>query len=79
MNTDKVLALAEEAGFHEEGGHIIAGYNRVVITGRLNEFAALIQREMEAENSELREKLKYYESITTGAEHRAIDRARSAK
>ena len=46
MGTDKVLALAKQAGFHEEGENIIVGYNRVVVTKRLIEFAALLQQQM---------------------------------
>lgn len=49
MNTDKVLALAREAGIGWGEGEGLGGMPEFLTT-----FAALIQREMEAENAELR-------------------------
>ena len=55
MNTDKVLALAREADLTRKDlvGKEHVAYEQY-ITPYLVKFAALLQREMEAENAELR-------------------------
>jgi hypothetical protein len=59
MNTDKVLALAREAGYSTQidvrnGIHTENIWGGELETAKVMRFAALIQREMEAENAELR-------------------------
>ena len=72
MNTDKVLALAKEARFQ------IHAYTKcTVVTASLEQvekFSALLQREMEAENAELRSALEKYAPDILDE----IDEARSA-
>jgi hypothetical protein len=57
MNTDKVLALAREAGYSTQidvrnGLHTENIWGGELETAKVMRFAALIQREMEAENAE---------------------------
>ena len=73
MNTDKVLALAREAGYSTQidvrnGLHTENIWGGELETAKVMRFAALIQREMEAENAELRkdaERLDFMESSAT--------------
>ena len=74
METDKVLALAKEAGGQRKR-YMLSG--NVVVTFLEDDFikfAALIQREMEAENAELRSALEKYAPDILDE----IDEARSA-
>ena len=99
MNTDKVLALAKEAGYSiqidvRNGLHTENIWGGELETAKVMRFAALIQREMEAENAELRkdaERFQYLQNLSvkdaqaffwnyTSRKQRAaaIDKARSA-
>jgi len=58
MNTDKVLALAKEAGYGTQidvrnGLHTENIWGGELETAKVMRFAAMLQREMEAENAAL--------------------------